>query len=189
MAGELRLQPSAVTAFLHSQNVETDDLAQTHLVNLALQVQHNLLHQHQWRELKLHTSLDGGEQKLPRPLISGIPPTRLYVHPDEQVENINKEREATRKRVEAGELRGDADESTLDPEPEWVLPTHLREEWTLGKFAEVFDLVEAIPPGYDAVNFNMKWRSVKRFLLGIVQDDSTIVYYITHDGIVKPRQN
>jgi len=29
----------------------------------------------------------------------------------------------------------------------------------------------------------------KRLLLATLQDDSTVVYYIIHDGIVKPRQN
>ena len=30
---------------------------------------------------------------------------------------------------------------------------------------------------------------VKRMLLATVDDDSTVVYYVVHDGIVKPRQN
>ena len=29
----------------------------------------------------------------------------------------------------------------------------------------------------------------KRLLLATLDDDSTVVYYIVHDGIVKPRQN
>ena len=33
------------------------------------------------------------------------------------------------------------------------------------------------------------WRTTKRILLATVDDDSTVVYYIIHDGIVKPRQN
>ncbi len=37
-----------------------------------------------------------------------------------------------------------------------------------------------------------QWRTSKRgkrVLLATIQDDSTIVYYFIHDGIVKPRQN
>lgn len=37
-----------------------------------------------------------------------------------------------------------------------------------------------------------KWQGEnrqKRILLATLHDDSTIVYYIMHDGIVKPRQN
>lgn len=36
-----------------------------------------------------------------------------------------------------------------------------------------------------------KWRisQPKRVLLATLDDDSTVVYYIVHDGIVKPRQN
>lgn len=36
-----------------------------------------------------------------------------------------------------------------------------------------------------------EWRekSPKRVLLATLDDDSTVVYYIVHDGIVKPRQN
>ena len=33
------------------------------------------------------------------------------------------------------------------------------------------------------------WRTTKRVLLATVDNDSTVVYYIIHDGIVKPRQN
>jgi tRNA-splicing endonuclease subunit Sen15 len=34
-----------------------------------------------------------------------------------------------------------------------------------------------------------EWRKTKRLLLATLDDDSTVVYYIVHDGIVKPRQN
>lgn len=32
-------------------------------------------------------------------------------------------------------------------------------------------------------------RGGKRVLLGIAGDDSTVVYYLVHEGVVKPRQN
>lgn len=33
------------------------------------------------------------------------------------------------------------------------------------------------------------WDTTKRVLLATVEEDSTVVYYVVHDGIVKPRQN
>ena len=86
-------------------------------------------------------------------------------------------------------------------EREWVLPTHLREKWSLRKFAEVFDGIGDVPPepdgdGDGSVNGTEgrngeveKRRGGKRVLLATVDTDSTIVYYIVHEGIVKPRQN
>ena len=49
---------------------------------------------------------------------------------------------------------------------------------------------EASGEGADGGEGN-KWRTTqpKRLLLAILDDDSTIVYYIVHDGLVKPRQN
>lgn len=111
----------------------------------------------------------------------------------------------------------------LSREREWVLPSHLREQWSLRRFGEIFDHIEAVPSerigtgdksqtlfgelngdetelvdeldGGDGSagkgeNVN-KWRvnMPKRLLLSTVDDDSTVVYYIVHDGIVKPRQN
>lgn len=80
---------------------------------------------------------------------------------------------------------------------EWVLPTHLREAWSLRRFAEVFDAISEVPPepagagevteGYDGERRTR--RGGNRVLLATVDTDSTIVYYIVHDGIVKPRQN
>jgi tRNA-splicing endonuclease subunit Sen15, fungi type len=165
--------------------------------NLALQVLHNLEYQHRWTNLKNHGTPSSQAPQTPRILLSGLPPTRLYVHPDEQVEIIKAERERARQRVEAtndtlqtDSLTGNTEPNTeVTPEPEWVLPTHLKEEWTLERLAKVFDEIEAVPPGYDTVQVNLKWRQTKRLLMAILQDDSTVVYYIVHDGIVKPRQN
>ena len=82
-------------------------------------------------------------------------------------------------------------------EREWVLPTHVREKWSLRKFAELFDAIEAVPPDaeedrHDERKPKPPWRREcreKRLLMAVVNDDSTTVYYIVHDGIVKPRQN
>ena len=161
---------------------------------LAIQTLHNLQYQHDWTSLRIHThsrsSSDASPKLLPRPLISGVPPHRIYVHPDEQIDM----------------LKAGMKESDAQLEREWVLPCHLREKWSLRKMGQVFDAVGVVPPGLEEEreedgkkglegksgrggNGIKKRRGGKRILLGIVGDDSTIVYYIVHDGIVKPRQN
>ena len=115
-----------------------------------------------------------------------MPPRRAYVHPDEQAEILKTEHET-------GVVVEQA------PEQEWILPTHLAEKWSLRQFADIFDSISTLPP-FDAdvqdaqtsQKIASKWRGhnrKKRFLLATLHDDSTIVYYIVHDGIVKPRQN
>ena len=101
------------------------------------------------------------------------------MHPDEQVEM----------------LKAGVKEEDVPVEREWVLPTHLREKWSLRRFADVFDAVGETPPEENkeetlsAEDQVGKRRGGKRLLLATVSDDSTVVYYIVHDGIVKPRQN
>lgn len=107
------------------------------------------------------------------------------MHPDQQVE----------------ELKSGVKEDEVEVEREWVLPTHLAEKWSLRGFAELFDAVGEEPPGEgeDGMGSDGGARGVryvrgmrrggKRVLLATVGDDSTLVYYIMHDGIVKPRQN
>lgn len=173
--------------------------------NLALQVAHNLRFQHGWSDIRVHYRASGPTARaLPRPFIAGLPPNRLYVHPDEQIEALNKQRS-----------EGKAGWPEMDAEREWVLPTHLRETWTLRRFAEVFDALSTVPSADDggalfsdadrmavdgeesnghrtkASQTPNRWRATqpKRLLLATVEDDSTVVYYIVHDGIVKPRQN
>lgn len=122
-----------------------------------------------------------------------------------------------------------------------MLPSHLREKWSLRTFGEVFEGVDLVPPspnsaeddgeddsvngededeagdglanGVDALSVEESsgtaakakrgkrrrdteakeeenpWRKTKRVLLATLDDDSTVVYYIVHNGIVKPRQN
>jgi tRNA-splicing endonuclease subunit Sen15 len=123
---------------------------------------------------------------LPRPLVSGLPPRRIYVHPDEQAEILKTEHKF-------------GDHIIKHVEREWVLPTYLTEKWSLHRFAEVFDAISVVPPGengwereLDRDQVGQQWRErqrQKRALLATVHDDSTVVYYIMHDGIVKPRQN
>ena len=135
-------------------------------------------------------------------MLSGVPPRRLYVHPDEQIELLQKQKS-----------EGKSGMPDLAREREWVLPSHLREKWSLRRFSEIFDALPAIPSDEDGNALfeedvdearaqgltdeslestpANRWRTTlpKRLLLATVDDDSTIVYYIVHNGIVKPRQN
>ena len=185
--------------------------------HLALQIAHNLRFQHNWTDLHVHYHMEGAAGKaVPRPIVSGLPPQRLYIHPDEQIEILQRQRNA-----------GKAGWPDLEREREWVLPSHLREAWSLARLATIFDTLPVIPPdqsrgflsrqapwiqegqtlesqqrsrprsgasdrstptGDQAEN---PWRTKqpKRLLLATLEDDSTLVYYIIHDGLVKPRQN
>lgn len=178
--------PSALTTLIATHPPHPTQSPPHHA--LALQIQHNLQHQHDWTALRVHSLSPLTGKSLPRPLVSGVPPKRIYVHPDEQVEML--------KRGERGEGDGGR---------EWVLPSHVREKWSLRRFAEVFDGVGGVPPEGDGEggggegNGNGNWKEGegkdgkrwggKRVLLATLGDDSTVVYYIMHDGIVKPRQN
>lgn len=154
-----------------------------HLTALTKIVLNNLEYQHDWTRLREHT-----QSNLPRQLIYGLPPKRLYVHPDEQVEIIRAEKQL-KERI------------PQEPEVEWVLPLHISEKWSPSQFAAVFDAIEAIPPGgadedsFEVDGTDARWRlwrgpkRGKRILLATVQDDSTVTYYWIHDGLVKPRQN
>ncbi|PSN68105.1 hypothetical protein BS50DRAFT_492047 [Corynespora cassiicola Philippines] len=160
------------------------------LHTLAIQIQHNLHHQHAWSDLAVHTHSPATGALLPRPLLSGLPPQRLYVHPDEQIELL---KQADRER----KAQGDKERGLVvkaEPEPEWILPTRLSEKWTLHRLADVFDAIPMAPPepasrGTDPDRPSNPWRTTKRLVLATVDTDSTVVYYIVHDGVVKPRQN
>lgn len=153
----------------------------THLEALTKLVLNNLDNQQDWTNTAAHN-----EPTWPRPLISGLPPRRMYVHPDEQIATIKAEKSLGKAIVQ-------------EPEHEWVLPVHLSEKMSLKAFAAVFDAIDALPPAAKAHEYLKDdcpewrtWRGVKRgkrVLMAIVHDDSTIVYYMMHDGIVKPRQN
>lgn len=110
------------------------------------------------------------------------------MHPDEQIEllkDADRARKA-RKEGDAGAL-----EVKAAPEREWILPARLSEKWTLRRLAEVFDGVSHVPPvGEEGeVEEPGRWRRTKRVVLASVDTDSTVVYYIVQDGVVKPRQN
>ncbi|OAA58511.1 tRNA-intron endonuclease [Niveomyces insectorum RCEF 264] len=183
----------------------TDDHS-VHFRHLADIVRNNLENQQDWTQLRVHLShdddgadrVDPGQRARSRPpriLLSGLPPRRLYIHPDEQIEIFRAER-----------ALGNGRRIPQPPEYEWVLPMHLAETPSVGQFAAVFDVMDALPPGAtasldgaDSRSPNedgdaqwKQWRRAKRgkrLLLAVVQDDSSVVYYMMHDGIVKPRQN
>lgn len=140
----------------------------SYVEHLAVSVLDNLRYQHDWTELQILTHSPVDNSPLPRLLISGLPPRRLYLHPDDQIELLKSHRNPEERIPET-------------PVVEWVLPAHLAEKWTLRGFASVFD---SMPPQTSTAP-----DRVKRVLLATVHDDSTVVYYLMHDGIVKPRQN
>nr|OQO21884.1 hypothetical protein B0A51_11401 [Rachicladosporium sp. CCFEE 5018] len=186
-------QPSALAKLIDANPAPPTSSHQSHLHHLALQIAHNLRYQHNWTDVRLHFNAQDSDDALPRPLITGLPPQRLYVHPDEQIALLQRQKD-----------EGKTGMPEVHPERDWVLPTHLREKWSLRRFGEVFDKVSLVPTadgGKDLfgeqVNGHLangqakvnEWRTTKRVLLATLDDDSTIVYYIVHDGIVKPRQN
>jgi tRNA-splicing endonuclease subunit Sen15, fungi type len=230
---------SGLQAFITANQLPKGSPHKPDIHRLALHITHNLRFQHEWTDIRLHYHLRIGpeEHSLPRPVISGLPPKRLYVHPDEQIDFLQKQRNA-----------GKAGWPELSKEREWVLPSQLREAWTLRRFGEVFDSLSTVPPtmtsgppfadaeqlrwaaqpdgstpsgsiasvsqspisdrsasasassrkssvpvrnSAESQQESNPWRlkNPKRMLLATLDDDSTVVYYIVHDGIVKPRQN
>ncbi|KAF2243402.1 hypothetical protein BU26DRAFT_509921 [Trematosphaeria pertusa] len=185
------VQPSPLQSLVADSNLLSKQSHLPSLHSLALQLQHNLQYQHSWTDLHVHTHSPVTNEPLPRPLLSGLPPQRLYIHPDEQIELLkNADRE--RKARKAGDK--DTLEVKAEPEREWVLPTRLSEKWTLHRLADVFNGISKIPPehassGAEEERAVNPWRTKKRVVLATVDTDSTVVYYIVHDGVVKPRQN
>jgi tRNA-splicing endonuclease subunit Sen15 len=128
-------------------------------MDVSSAVLQNLRDQHDWTSLD--TRCQPGES---RTLIRGLPPRRLYIHPDDQINAL------------AGE-RATGQRSLLEPEFELVLPVHLSEKMSLSDIASVFDSVHD------------QGAKAKRIVLATVHNDSTVSYYIMHEGMVKPRQN
>jgi hypothetical protein len=193
---------SQLSELIDSTSASTNPQAAT-----TLQILHNLQHQHLWTSLQIHPSPSNGTSSEPQescpPLISGIPPNRVYTHPDEQLYML-----------EQG-LR----EDDLRPERLVVIPTAQGQNWSLRRMAAVFDALDDITTGADdeadletrppvegdkaqkleeyyqrreKANATLEWGS-KRVLLGMVNKgmggDGTVVYYIVQEGEVKPRQN
>lgn len=70
-------------------------------------------------------------------------------------------------------VRGRPHEKISEDDFEIVLPIHLNEKLTMERIDNVFKSVSPRP---------------KKILLGVVNTDSTIVYYFIHDGISKPKK-
>ncbi|KAK6356321.1 hypothetical protein TWF718_000682 [Orbilia javanica] len=140
------------------------------LLNLRSVVVSNLQHQHYWTDIRLlDTQVDIDENArndtLPRPMIYGRPPEQLY-------------------NPEPASSTNEGSSSEKPPaDKEYVLPVHLTEKLTLRTWASVFDNLPT-PSGGGEGDANKK-----RIVVAVVSGDSTVVYYIMHDGIVKPRQN
>ncbi|RAK99054.1 uncharacterized protein BO80DRAFT_323805, partial [Aspergillus ibericus CBS 121593] len=192
---------SALTTLLSTTTTPSTPLSAS-----TIQILHNLQHQHLWTSLRVH------DLHLPSPdattttndplyLISGIPPHHIYTHPDEQLYMLE---------------RGLRDED-VELERMFVLPTVEGQSWSLRRMAGVFDsLPEGGEDGEEAGRevevevegekadklreyyaYREKARATrewggKRILLAMLDrqmgGDGTIVYYVVHDGAVKPRQ-
>ncbi|KAI0530121.1 tRNA-splicing endonuclease subunit Sen15 [Xylaria digitata] len=139
-----------------------------HGQQLANTVLDNLKYQHDWTKLQVLTHSPTNSQPLVRPMISGLPPRRLYVHPDDQIAMVKSSAAPSGMIFDT-------------PEAEWVLPIHISEKWTLRSFAALFNSLPTQSSPYP--------ERPKRVVLATIHADSTIVYYLLHDGIVKPRQN
>lgn len=134
----------------------------------ALAAHHHLLtvvHNNLTNAADWHTTTTHSGSPYPRPLLTGIPPEPVYVDPSEDPTA--------------------APTAAALVQREFVLPVDLREKWSPRKMAEVFD---ALPEGFWGLDGKGVVRR-KRLLMGVVSEDSTVVYYFVHDGIVKPRQN
>jgi len=69
---------------------------------------------------------------------------------------------------------------------EWIVPVRLEENWSLRGWKEVF---EALRVDEAAAAAGKDEDVVKRVYMGMVGGDSSVIYYIVHEGLVKPRQN
>ena len=200
-------EPSALTTLIDSVSASGNPLAAT-----TLQVLHNLQHQHLWTSLQIHDTPssqtpgsarpDPSPQDAVRSLISGIPPHRIYTHPDEQLYLLDKG------------LR----EDDLKPERMFVIPTSQQQAWSLRRMAAAFDALSDVRVGVEDETASKddnpdpgkaqklkeyyvrreealatkEWGS-QRMLLAMVDKgmggEGTVVYYIVQEGEVKPRQN
>lgn len=209
-------EPSALTSLIASTSTPSSPYSAR-----TLQILHNLQHQHLWTSLQVHElhlpsttpssdttaeSSPDNQSPVPHLLISGIPPNRVYTHPDEQLYMLEKG------------LR----EEDIELERVFVLPTVQGQSWSLHKMAAVFDSLPSVEDGTqlqagDDVEEDTQNKSAekaaaiaeyyerrkqalqtkewggKRMLLAMIDKgmggDGTIVYYVVQEGAVKPRQN
>jgi tRNA-splicing endonuclease subunit Sen15, fungi type len=199
------LEPSAITKLIESASASENPLAAT-----TIQILHNLQHQHLWTSLQIHdisTNPDIPESTVsdaPQTLISGIPPHRVYTHPDEQLYMLEK----------------GIQEDDLRPERLFVIPTAQGQPWSLRRLAAAFDSLavleasmsesegalsasETVEPEKtkkldeyyerkEKAKLTKEWGT-RRALLAMTNrgmgGEGTVVYYVVQEGEVKPRQN
>lgn len=190
--------PSSLTKLIASSSASGDPLAAT-----TIQILHNLQYQHLWTSLQTHAipAPSSSQNDVVSTLISGIPPNRVYTHPDEQLYMLEK---------------GLRDED-LKPERIFVIPTAQGQPWSLRRMAAVFDALSEIEVAADQsdsssgdmdedkakrleeyyerreqASITKEWGT-KRALLAMVDKgmggEGTVVYYVVQEGEVKPRQN
>ncbi|OOQ91352.1 hypothetical protein PEBR_00217 [Penicillium brasilianum] len=202
------LAPSALTKLIESASASGNPLAAT-----TIQILHNLQHQHLWTSLQIHdisttnatdlNTTDSISSDSPQTLISGVPPHRVYTHPDEQLYMLEK---------------GIA-EDDLRPERLFVIPTAQGQTWSLRRMAAAFDSLATLE---DSSGSEEEWSSnestdpekakkldeyyekkkiaketkewgTRRALLAMTNrgmgGEGTVVYYVVQEGEVKPRQN
>ncbi|KAJ5246126.1 hypothetical protein N7468_001109 [Penicillium chermesinum] len=195
--------PSALSKLIHDAGASGNQPTAT-----TIQVLHNLQHQHLWTSLQIHDISDKFKQyygdvptgELPiRSLISGLPPHRVYTHPDEQLYM----------------LQNGIREDELRPERLFVLPTSQGITFSLRLYSMLWgDNLETVvedgvitgPVVGEGKEKKLdeyykkkveclaskEWGS-KRILLAMVNrgpgGDGTVVYYVIQEGEVKPRQN
>lgn len=167
--------------------------AKTPAEALPLEILHNLQYQHSWTDLAISKpqmpsredvpslNLSGrspsrkGALSIPT-LLSGIPPKRIYIHPEHQAHLLLQK----------------IGVETLQSETEYVLPLTLGQPFTLRLLQNAFDSIPAREPVEGENGF--KHQDAKRILLAMrgrqgMGGDGTMNYYVVQEGEVKPRQN
>ncbi|EGY15448.1 uncharacterized protein VDAG_06612, partial [Verticillium dahliae VdLs.17] len=95
-----------------------------HISHLTALVVDNLRDQHDWTNIRVQSPANNVDGHLPRPVLSGLPPRRIYVHPDEQIEALQSGQPVDTQAAQR-------------PELEWVVPVHITEKLSLRKFSAI----------------------------------------------------
>jgi tRNA-splicing endonuclease subunit Sen15 len=132
------------------------------MTDVLTQVKENLLFYNLWTEVsEIHISNLS--------LLEGIPKEPLLT--DETEEPSKRE----------DNLYIDSSEDQVvrkSNKKEVVLPYRLDENLTPKQLKSIFDELEQV-----------QGQRQRRIIIGIVNDDSTVVYYFIHDGVYKPKKN
>jgi tRNA-splicing endonuclease subunit Sen15, fungi type len=204
--------PSELTTLISKTNGTADPVSA-----LTTQVYHNLQHQHLWTSLEIHypkiyeTTLQQHDNDIvksfsdiPDPLVSGIPPHRTYTHPDEQLylleiglreEDLPSERLWVLPTTQGQSWTMHKLGNVFDALPPSSLPSLNISETTTTTTTNDKDKEAKLAQYFERrrqADERNEWGA-KRILFAMVDrlmgGDGTIVYYVVHDGHVKPRQN